>query len=79
MVCLLMALMFAVNPLLYLKDEGKLPIPFAKRLGLKPAAASPCFRSAAAVAAVARCQRSRRPSRRTVDGREHETKTTAVV
>ena len=36
MVCLLMALMFAVNPLLYLKDEGKLPIPFAKRLGLKP-------------------------------------------
>ena len=41
MVCLLMALMFAVNPLLYLKDEGKLPIPFAKRLGLKAAAATP--------------------------------------
>ena len=39
MVCLLMALMFIVNPLFYLKDEGKLPIPFAKRLGLK--AASP--------------------------------------
>lgn len=35
MVCLLMALMFAVNPLLYLKDEGRLPIPFKKRLGLK--------------------------------------------
>ena len=31
MVCMLMALMFAVNPLLYLKDEGKLPIPFQKR------------------------------------------------
>jgi hypothetical protein len=31
MVCLLMALMFAVNPLLYLKSEGKLPIPFMKR------------------------------------------------
>jgi len=31
MVCMLMALMFAVNPLLYLKDEGKLPIPFLKR------------------------------------------------
>ena len=31
MVCLVMALMFAVNPLLYLKSEGKLPIPFRKR------------------------------------------------
>lgn len=31
MVCLLMALVFAVNPLLYLKSEGKLPIPFKKR------------------------------------------------
>jgi hypothetical protein len=30
-VCLVMALMFAVNPLLYLKDEGKLPIPFGKK------------------------------------------------
>lgn len=33
MVCLVMALMFGVNPLLYLKSEGRLPIPFAKRLG----------------------------------------------
>jgi hypothetical protein len=31
MVGLVMALMFAVNPLLYLKSEGKLPIPFSKR------------------------------------------------
>jgi hypothetical protein len=38
MVCLLMALMFAVNPLLYLRDEGLLPIPFQKRRGLKAAA-----------------------------------------
>src|SRR5882672_7328495 len=38
MVCLLMALMFVVNPLLYLKDEGKLPIPFLKGKGLKAAA-----------------------------------------
>ena len=30
-VCLVMALMFIVNPLLYLKSEGKLPIPFVKR------------------------------------------------
>ena len=30
-VCLLMALMFAASPLLYLKSEGKLPIPFMKR------------------------------------------------
>ena len=35
MVCLLMALMFVVNPLLYLKDEGRLPIPFQKRRALK--------------------------------------------
>jgi hypothetical protein len=42
MVCMLMALMFAVNPLLYLKDEGRLPIPFLKRAepkALKAAAA----------------------------------------
>lgn len=32
MICMLMALMFVVNPLLYLKDEGRLPIPFQKRL-----------------------------------------------
>ena len=38
MVCLLMALMFVVNPLLYLKDEGRLPIPFQKRRALKAAA-----------------------------------------
>jgi hypothetical protein len=31
MVCMVMALMFAINPLLYLKDEGKLPIPFRKK------------------------------------------------
>jgi hypothetical protein len=30
-VCLVMALMFAANPVLYLKSEGKLPIPFMKR------------------------------------------------
>lgn len=38
MVCLVMALMFAVNPLLYLKSEGKLPIPFQKRLAARAAA-----------------------------------------
>lgn len=32
LVCLVMALMFAVNPLLYLKSEGRLRIPFKKRL-----------------------------------------------
>src|SRR5262245_17888603 len=30
MVCLVMALIFAVNPLLYLKSEGKLPLPGLK-------------------------------------------------
>ena len=34
MVCLLMALVFAANPLLYMKDEGKLPIPFRKKAAL---------------------------------------------
>lgn len=34
-VCLVMALMFLVNPLLYLHSEGRLPIPFAKRLGIE--------------------------------------------
>ena len=38
-VCLLMALMFAVNPLLYLRDEGWLPITFQKHRALKAAAA----------------------------------------
>jgi hypothetical protein len=32
MVCLVMALMFAVNPILYLKSEGRLPaVPFTKK------------------------------------------------
>ena len=38
MVCLLMALMFAANPLLYLKEQGKLPIPFMKRRALTASA-----------------------------------------
>src|SRR5215210_8313630 len=33
-VSLLMALMFVINPLLYLKSEGKLPLPFVKRSSL---------------------------------------------
>lgn len=33
-VSLMMALVFAVNPLLYLKSEGKLPLPFVKRSSL---------------------------------------------
>lgn len=31
-VCMVMALVFMFIPLLYLKDSGRLPIPFAKRL-----------------------------------------------
>ena|SRR5689334_20667971 len=30
-VSLLMALLFAINPLLYLKSEGRLPLPFVKK------------------------------------------------
>lgn len=42
-VCLLMALMFAANPLLYLKSEGKLPMPFMKRSAVPAAALSGSF------------------------------------
>ena len=30
-VCLVMALLFVINPLLYLRSEGKLPLPFVGR------------------------------------------------
>src|SRR6266446_4564793 len=36
LVCLVMALMFAVNPLLYLKEEGRLPVPFTKKATPQP-------------------------------------------
>lgn len=45
MVCMLMALMFAVNPLLYLKDQGKLPIPFQKRVARRAEVAKPLGQS----------------------------------
>ncbi|MGH9879930.1 MAG: hypothetical protein ACRD6N_00740 [Pyrinomonadaceae bacterium] len=35
MVCLVMALMFAANPILQLRSEGRLPIPFKKRLAAR--------------------------------------------
>ena len=38
-VCLVMALVFAVNPLLYLRSEGKLPLPFVKK-SVSPAVAA---------------------------------------
>jgi hypothetical protein len=41
MVCMVMALMFAVNPVLYLKEQGRLPIPFQKRKALKQSAPEP--------------------------------------
>jgi len=37
-VSLVMALLFAINPLLYLKSEGRLPLPFVKRSAAIPAA-----------------------------------------
>lgn len=36
-VCLMMALVFAVNPLLYLKSEGRLRAPFSKKAIAGPA------------------------------------------
>ena len=38
-VCLVMAVMFAASPLLYLKQEGKLPLPGVKRLAASEEAA----------------------------------------
>ena len=38
MVCMVMALMFVAGPLLQMKSEGKLPIPFQKRLARRVAA-----------------------------------------
>ena len=35
-VCLVMAVMFAASPLLYLKSEGKLPIPGVNKLAASP-------------------------------------------
>jgi hypothetical protein len=40
-VSLMMALMFIVSPLLYLKSQGKLPIPFMKRTALSAADEGP--------------------------------------
>lgn len=39
MVCMVMALMFGVIPLLHLHSEGRLPIPFQKRLANRAATA----------------------------------------
>src|SRR5215216_1380017 len=39
-VSLLMAFMFAINPLLYLKSEGRLPLPFSKKAINAPASDS---------------------------------------
>ena len=36
LVCMVMALMFAINPLLYLKAEGRLPVPFTKKASPQP-------------------------------------------
>ena len=37
-VCLVMALVFVASPMLHLKSDGKLPIPFQKRLARRAAA-----------------------------------------
>ena len=42
-VSLIMALVFLVNPLFYLHSEGRLPIPFAKRLGMQPRTPAPAL------------------------------------
>lgn len=52
LVCMVMALVFVINPLLYLKSEGKLPIPFVK--GTAP---SPQLSTTAASAPAPACLR----------------------
>lgn len=47
-VSLVMALMFGVNPLLYLKSEGKLPIPFLKQSAISSPANTPAQMRASA-------------------------------
>lgn len=36
-VCMVMALLFAINPLLYMRSQGKLPLPFIGRSSVQPA------------------------------------------
>ena len=50
-VCLVMALLFAVIPLLYLRSEGKLPLPFIKSAGT-PALATGGGRNGSGVAQI---------------------------
>lgn len=52
-VSLVMALMFVVSPLLYLKSVGKLPLPFVKRSPSLPSADGPAPLRSAARTAVA--------------------------
>jgi hypothetical protein len=40
LVCLVMAVVFAAIPLLQMKDEGRLPIPFKKRIARRQEAAA---------------------------------------
>jgi len=51
LVCMTMALVFAVNPVLYLKSEGKLPIPFVKGTAPSPQLSSSSPASARVAAA----------------------------
>ena len=44
-VCLVMALSFAVLPLMYLKSEGKLPLPFVNKSVLSPSGSTAQIRS----------------------------------
>ena len=39
-ICLVMAVMFAASPLLYLKSQNKLPIPFMKKTSASPSVSS---------------------------------------
>jgi hypothetical protein len=44
-VCLVMALVFAVLPLMYLRSEGKLPLPFVSKSVLSPSGSAAQIRS----------------------------------
>ena len=78
-VCLVMALVFMVNPLLYLHSEGRLPIPFAKRLGMSSGRRRFRLPARRCYASIARRQRSRSSSRREIHDGQHEPESERLV
>ena len=80
-VCLVMALLFMVNPLFYLHSEGRLPIPVRQAAGNNAAHAggAGCGGAGYRYSAVARRQRPRCSSRRKIHDGEYEPQSERLV